>query len=110
MIWTYSTDGFYANPAGKKVNEVLMSGQVWEVWLNREWHDTSGVNDNTWTYLAFRAKENTLTASFDVGEMLKFSVHNGYIKNNLYIADIQLGNEVMSGAVSTWIKHYKVLQ
>lgn len=108
MVWTYSTDGFYANPAGKKVNEVLISGILWEVWLNKDWHDTSGINDNNWTYLAFRSKENTTSVSFDMAEMLKFSVQNGYLKTNLYIADIQLGNEVMSGAGATWLKNYQV--
>jgi hypothetical protein len=78
------------------------------VWLNKNWCDTSGVNENKWTYLAFRTKENYAKVTLDISEMLKYSRSNNFIDSSLYIADIQLGNEVMSGTGYTWINKYRV--
>ena len=108
MIWTYATKGFYADPAGSKVAEISSNGIVWEVWLNKNWHDTSGINNNHWTYLAFRALQPTLVANIDVAELLRFSLENKLIADELYIADIQLGNEVMSGTGQAWIQRFQV--
>ncbi|MDN4501988.1 glycoside hydrolase family 12 [Alteromonadaceae bacterium BrNp21-10] len=108
MIWSYSSAGFYANPAGTKVAEMTASGIHWEVWLNKSWHDTSGLNDNNWTYLAFRATTPTTKAHFDIAELLRYSIEQQLIPEGLYIADIQLGNEVMSGTGQAWLKHFSV--
>lgn len=108
MIWTYSTDDFYGQPAGEEVGEVTVDGIEWEVWVDKKWYDTSGLNDNNWTYLAFRATENTLKAQFDIGQLLRYSINKNLIKPNLYIADIQLGTEIMSGTGQAWLNRYEL--
>ncbi|TVZ40899.1 glycosyl hydrolase family 12 [Alteromonadaceae bacterium 2753L.S.0a.02] len=108
MVWTYASPGFYNHPAGKKVAEMLASGENWEVWVQQNWHDTSGVQNNRWVYIAFRSKSNRFSADYDATAMINFAVERGYLKRNLYIADIQLGNEVMSGTGETWVDKFAV--
>jgi hypothetical protein len=108
MIWTYATDDFYDDPAGENVGEITIRGIEWEVWLDKKWHDTSGKNDNNWVYLAFRTKQQLLEVKFDAAEMLRHAVEQKFITSGLYIADIQLGTEVMSGTGQVWMNHYQV--
>ena len=108
MIWTYASDDFYANPAGEEVAEVMIGGIEWEVWLDKKWHDTSGKNDNNWVYLAFRTSQPLMQIKFDAAELLRFSIEQQFIPSGLYIADIQLGTEVMSGTGQVWLNHYQV--
>lgn len=108
MVWTYASDGFYATPAGKKVDEFELDGIEWQVWLNSNWHDTSGVNDNNWVYLAFRSSQPLMEAKYDGAKLLHYAVNQSYIPANLYIADIQLGTEIMSGTGQVWLEHFDV--
>lgn len=108
MIWTYASDDFYDSPAGENVAEITLNGIEWEVWLNKNWHDTSSQNDNTWTYLAFRAVEPALDTKFNAAAMLRYAIEQKYIQPNLFIADIQLGTEVMSGTGQVWLNRYQV--
>ncbi|PCK01008.1 MAG: glycoside hydrolase family 12 [Alteromonadaceae bacterium] len=109
MIWTYANEGFYPTPAGSKFGEITASGVEWEVWVHRQWHDTSGLNDNKWIYIAFRTKENALKIKYDAAELIAYSIEKGLISKDLYIADIHLGNEVMSGQGDAWLKKFDVV-
>ena len=108
IIWTYASDDFYANPAGEEVAEVMIGGIEWEVWLDKKWHDTLGKNDNNWVYLAFRTSQPLMQIKFDAAELLRYSIEQKFIPSGLYIADIQLGTEVMSGTGQVWLNHYQV--
>lgn len=108
MIWTYASDDFYTNPAGEKVAEIIIDGFEWEVWLDKNWHDTSGKNDNSWVYLAFRTKQPLMQIKFDAAQMLRHSIERKFITSDLYIADIQLGTEIMSGTGQVWLNHFLV--
>lgn len=108
MIWTYASDDFYADPAGENVGEITIDGIEWEVWLDQNWHDTSGKNDNSWVYLAFRTTQRLMDIKFDAAEMLRHSIEQKFITSDLYIADIQLGTEIMSGTGQVWLNHYRV--
>lgn len=108
MIWSYASDDFYADPAGENVGEISVDGVEWEVWLDRNWHDTSGKNDNNWVYLAFRTQQPFTQIKFDAADMLRHAIEQKFIAPNLYIADIQLGTEIMSGTGQVWLNHYSV--
>lgn len=108
MIWTYASDDFYADPAGENVGEVEIDGVEWEVWLDQSWHDTSGKNDNNWVYLAFRTNQSLMQIKFDAAQMLHYAIEQKFIASDLYIADIQLGTEIMSGTGQVWLNHYRV--
>ncbi|MFT6992000.1 MAG: hypothetical protein ACJASL_003997 [Paraglaciecola sp.] len=108
MIWTYASDDFYANPAGEEVGEITISGIEWEVWWDQSWQDMSGKNDNNWVYLAFRTSQSLMNIKFDAAEMLRHAIKQKLITSDLYIADIQLGTEIMSGTGQVWLNHYQV--
>lgn len=108
MIWTYSTERHF-DPAGRKFAEVEIDGGWWEVWVDKNWKDASGVNDNRWTYVTFRSKEQSMSASLGLLKLLEYAVEHQIVSEELYVADLELGNEIMSGSGITWINSFEVL-
>jgi hypothetical protein len=107
MIWTYSTAKHF-NPAGKKVTEATIDDKKWEVWVDKNWGDASGANANKWIYITYRAKESALEARFNAFNLIQHAVANKIITADLYISDIELGNEIMSGSGIAWVKSFEV--
>ena len=107
MIWTFATEGHFP-PAGTKSDEISVNGIVWEVWNKKRWTDQSGVNDNTWGIITFKSKINILVADIDALQMLKYAIAQRLLSENLYIADIELGNEIMGGAGVSWVRQFKL--
>ncbi len=107
MIWTYTTEN-HMNPAGVMVDTLKSNGTDWEVWLEKEWKDTSGANENRWVYLSFRALGPSLSAEYDALELLQFATNKGFLPPELYVADIELGTEIMSGSGLAWVIDFRV--
>ncbi|AWF82276.1 glycoside hydrolase family 12 [Microbulbifer sp. A4B17] len=107
MIWTYFTEGHFS-PAGRKRGELSINGTVWEIWYDKNWKDMSGINDNNWVYISFKAKQPSVKVSIPGLKLLKFAIQDGLISKDWYIADVELGNEVMSGSGVTWVKDFAV--
>mgnify|MGYP003858928277 CR=1 FL=1 len=108
MIWTYSTEEHF-NPAGKKSAEIEVNGSVWEVWVDRNWKDVSGLNENRWTYITFRSTQHSMQANIDLLKLLDYAVEQQLVTTDLYVADLELGNEVVSGSGTTWIRAFNVI-
>ncbi|CAH9051165.1 hypothetical protein PSECIP111854_00691 [Pseudoalteromonas sp. CIP111854] len=108
MFWTYSTTGHF-NPAGQKFGEIMINDTTWEVWHQKDWDDKSGVNDNKWVNVSFRAKKLMMSANIPALNLLKYAINERLISQNLFIADVELGNEIMSGAGIAWVKEFSVL-
>lgn len=107
MFWTYATAGQF-NPAGQKYGEVLLAGEWWEIWYEKNWSDASLVNKNRWVYISFKSKKNALKTKINALEHLRYAIQEKLISENLLITDIELGNEVMSGEGTTWVKDFKI--
>lgn len=107
MIWTYSTAEHF-NPAGSRITEVDIDGAIWEVWVDRNWKDVSGLNENRWAYITFRSTRNSMSANIDMLKLLDYAVEQQFITADIYVSDIELGNEIMSGSGITWIKSFGV--
>lgn len=107
MIWTYSTPEHF-NPAGKLYGIFKTDKNDWEVWVYKNWGDISGENDNKWTYITFRAKNSNLKNSFNALELIQYAIEKDIIKNELYISDIELGTEIMSGTGNAWVNSFNV--
>lgn len=107
MIWTYATDN-HMSPAGVMVGTLKSKGTVWEVWLDKEWEDTSGINENRWVYLSFRSRDPSLSTEYDALELLQFAINKGFLPPELYVADIELGTEIMSGSGLAWVIDFRV--
>ncbi len=108
MVWTYSTSGHF-DPAGKKLSEVQIDDARWEVWVDRNWKDVSGLNENRWVYLTFRSTQNSMKASIDLLKLLTYAIKREIITAELYVSDLELGNEIMGGSGVTWIKLFDVV-
>ena len=107
MFWTYATVGQF-NPAGQKYGEVIVAGESWEVWYEKNWSDASFVNKNRWVYISFKAKKMAFKTNINALELLRYAIQEKLISENLLIADIELGNEVMSGKGTTWVQDFKI--
>lgn len=101
MIWT---DGYSWSPAGTlRGHYTSPTGIVYEVWFTPFHGDSSGQNSIVWKYVAYRATTPTLSTTLDIKSILNDAVTRGFVSANDYVSDVELGNEVMSGAGQTWI-------
>ena len=107
MIWTYATSG-HISPAGKKIDDIIHNGQKYSVWLDEKWGDTSGNNDNDWIYIAFKAETPSLSSSVDAAQLLNIPSLSKFKLQQYYIADIELGTEIMSGEGLLWVNTFKI--
>ncbi len=108
MIWTYSTANHF-NPAGKKIGEFTdPDGREWEFWGDKNWGDVSGTYTNKWVNITYQAKASTLRAEFDALPLIQHAIAEKMLSPDWYVADIELGNEVMGGTGITWIKSFAV--
>lgn len=103
-IWTDSTAD--RNPPGVKRAEVTIEGVDWEIWIAEDWgNDTTSIR---WTYVAYRARTPAHSISYDAGKILGDAITRGLIDPGLFIASVGLGNEVVSGIGTTWLKNFSV--
>jgi len=107
MIWSYATPK-HMNPAGSHKGNYTVGDQTWEVWVEKNWSDASGVNDNKWVYITFRVKNQNLKAKFYVIKFTNYAIDNEMLPKNFYISDIVLGTEIMSGSGLVWVKQFDV--
>lgn len=107
MIWTFATENHF-EPAGKKYGEIHTPNHIWEVWLNKDWSDMSGQNDNKWINITFKAKDFSVKSKINGKVLLDYAIQENMLPSHLLIADIELGNEIMSGSGLTWIKAFDV--
>jgi hypothetical protein len=107
MFWTQATPGHF-NPAGSRYGAITIGEQNWEVWSDKNWGDASGANDNQWVYLTFKAGQYSSEAYIPARELLRYALKEQLLPEDLFIADIELGNEVMSGSGQTWVKAFEV--
>ena len=107
MIWSYASAN-HMNPAGKHFDDFSAGGQQWEVWGQQQWRDPSGVNNNKWTNLTFRAKQPSYTASFDALQFVRYGIDKKLLPADAYIADVEVGTEIMRGAGLAWVRQFEV--
>ena len=107
MVWTYATQG-HMDPAGTNIATINHAGHEWSIWLDENWADASGVNDNSWIYVTFKSEEPAFVAQFDVVELLRSDVLAKLELDKLYIADVELGTEIMQGSGLVWVERFNV--
>lgn len=109
MIWTYSSPK-HMNPAGRHVDNFISDGITWEVWTERNWGGgaASGPKENKWSNLTFRAKQSSFKAKYDALKFARYGIEKGILDPGSYIADVEVGMEIMSGSGLTWVREFKV--
>jgi hypothetical protein len=106
MIWSETVPST-RTPSGTKRADVTIDNQAWEVWADDS--GTFGAGGYCcWTYVAYRAKNSTPTITYDLKKLIDDATGRGYVNQNHYITDLELGNEIMGGTGTTWIKSLSV--
>ena len=106
MIWSYATPA-HMSPAGAYKGDFEAGNELWEVWVEKNWSDASGVHGNKWAYITFRAKNRALKVKFDVVNFTNYAVEHNILPRTFFISDIELGTEIMSGSGLVWVKQFK---
>ena len=108
MIWSDASDDIGAPTKNPKIT-VDIDGMTWAVQIKPGWGDGSGGTGNKWTLISYHAMKNTSTIRYDARKFLADAAARGLIDPNDYIWGVELGNEIISGSGSTWIKKFQLL-
>lgn len=107
MFWTYASPG-HMSPAGRQVATVEQGGHRWSVWVEERWGGASGQNDNRWAYVTFKRETGGFTARFDAVDLLSSEAVAHLGLGGSYVADVELGSEIMRGDGLVWVRGFDV--
>jgi hypothetical protein len=105
MIWIA---GERLGAAGNLVGKTTIGGNEFSILMSKNHGDASGVNQNTWTIVSLLAEKPILHGPLDIGQIIDFLLKNGTLEARLFIANLELGDEVMRGSGTTVIRNYAV--
>jgi hypothetical protein len=105
MIWIA---GENMGPAGSEVGKMTVQGYNFSINMKKNHGDASGRYSNTWTYLALIAEKPILRGPLDIGQIIADLVEEGYLTPNIYIANLELADEVQRGSGTTVVSNYTV--
>jgi hypothetical protein len=95
MIWIANGG---QKPSGTRRGTLEVDGVVYDTYINERQRDASGVNRNTWKYVAFVARTSVLHGPLDIGRFLDALEPLQILTPDLSISDVELGDEVGEGA------------
>lgn len=99
MIWIENSG---MHPLGKHCDTVTLDDRDYDVYLAYD------LEDGKWAYICLKTKETLLNGKIDIKEIIEYLLEADYITNDLYLASIEFGNEVMWGTGETTVSTYKV--
>jgi hypothetical protein len=105
MIWIA---GERLGAAGSEVGKATIGGNTFAINLNKDHGDASGGSQNTWTIISLLAEKPILHGPLDIGQIIDYLLKNGYLESRLFIANLELGDEVQRGSGTTVIRNYAV--
>ncbi len=105
MIWV---DQRRLGPAGSLVASAPIGGHNWRVFRGGTHGDASGNNSNTWTIISLVAEKPILHGPLDINAIIDYLVQARLLDKNLYVACLELGNEISSGSGKTEVRNYNV--
>ena len=105
MIWIA---GQRLGAAGSEVGKTTIDGNEFSIIMKRDQGDASGGSSNIWTIITLLAAKPILHGPLDVGAIIDTLIKSGYLNKNLYIANLELGNEVMQGTGTTIVRNYSI--
>lgn len=104
MFWMDYAEG--ARPAGAVIDHVELNGSTYELW--REASIGADANGKGWQLLSFKSPERQLKGRIDIAALLRHLVKAKLVEDSDYVASVELGNEVMGGSGTTWVRHFDV--
>jgi Glycosyl hydrolase family 12 len=112
MVWTDYSPDMVADPGSTTLRGEFTdaSGLTWAIWADERWGDASGGTGHQWTYIAFHIKpgQRRRAANIDVLALLKKAAALGLISNAYYVANVELGTEVVKGEGQAWLRRWNV--
>ncbi|WP_290871135.1 hypothetical protein [Aquabacterium sp.] len=110
MIWSDYTDDMVADPGTTTLRGTFTdaNGLQWDIWADTNWGDASGGSTHRWTYIAYiiQPGQRRQSADIDALAMLRHAASLGLISTSLYVADVELGNELVAGQGETWLTEF----
>jgi len=105
MIWVAQSR---LGPAGALVATAPIAGHTFRLFHGGVHGDASGNSSNVWTIISLVAEQPILHGPLDIGAIIDYLVQNRMLDANLYVACLELGNEVSSGTGRTEVRNYDV--
>jgi hypothetical protein len=105
MVWIA---GERLAASGSEIDKVTLQGNTFSVNMRKNHGDASGGSSNTWTIVTFIAERPMLHGPLDFGPLIDYLVQRGHVRTSAYIANLELGNEVMRGSGTTVVRNYAV--
>jgi hypothetical protein len=105
MIWLAENR---LGPAGSLAATATIGSNQFHIYFANNHGDASGGSSNTWTIISLVADKPILHGPLDIGAIIDYLVHNRLLDSNVYVACLELGNEVASGSGKTEVRNYAV--
>ena len=105
MIWLAENR---LGPAGNLVATATIGGNRFRIYFSNNHGDASGASSNTWTIISLVADKPILHGPLDIGAIIDYLLHSRLLDGNVYVACLELGNEVASGSGKTEVRNYAV--
>lgn len=107
MVWiAKGGDKFF--PTGVVVGTLDVSGHTFDIYVNKEHTDASGVNSEKWLYMALQSREPILKGPLDFGVIIDYLLEKKMMTKDQWIIGLELGNEVQTGKGKCTVRNYKV--
>jgi hypothetical protein len=105
MIWNHNSG---MTPQGLYTDTIEVDGVKYDAFMRLVHGDESGANSNQWSYMAFVAKTSVLKGSLPLKPFIDYLVKQGALNKKDYIANLELGNEVIEGEGVAEIRRFNV--
>jgi serralysin len=100
MIWIDGLDRMSAG--GSWVEKTDIDGESYMVFVGENWGDG-------WTYIAFVSDDSLFgQGTLDVASFLQYMIKNNLATGEVYLASIELGNELVDGTGETILHRYEI--
>ena len=90
------------------LGEVVIDGQRWQVNAHQAWGAPPEVTGHRWTFITYRAVPPSPSVRYDARRILDDAVRRGLVDPEWYVANFELGNEIVGGSGTTWIREFSL--
>jgi hypothetical protein len=105
MIWIANSD---QQPAGTLWGTITVAGVPYDLFINEHQEDASGTSGQPWIYAAFVARSPQLNGPLNLSAFLDDLERRGILTDELWITNVELGNEVSEGSGITEIQDFSL--
>jgi RNA polymerase sigma-70 factor (ECF subfamily) len=106
MVWPDYTPG--TTPQGRVVNQLSVDGDLYEVWYCPQFGRSYKKDDEGWTVIVLRGVSGCRAGKLPLGEMVTALGRLKLVDPEQYLTCVELGNEVMGGAGTTFIERFAI--